>query len=271
MEREATSSGKGVPILGSAGRVLLPLLSAGILLGIVGCGGTPQSSDGKPRTIVVASEASFPPMEFIDDAGQVVGFDIDLIREVAREAGLEVNIKNVAWDGIFGALKGGEADVIASSVTITDERKAQFDFTRPYYRAGQSLLVRTEDQQAYPGLESLKGKTVGVQIGTTGAEHMQKLGGFELKQYNTAGLAIIDLANGQVDGVLIDKPVADYHAARKPEFRDKVTVAGEPQTTEQFGFVVRKGEADLLQKLNTGLDKVESNGTLEKLEAKWFR
>lgn len=223
------------------------------------------------KKVVIGSEASFPPMEFIDDQGQIVGFDIDVVKAIAKETGLDIEIRNVAWDGIFGALKSGSVDVIASSVTITDERKAQFDFSRPYYRAGQSLLVRSSDSQKYPDLSALQGKTVGVQIGTTGAEHMQKLGNYELKQYNTAGLAIIDLANGQVEAVLIDKPVADYHASQKPEFRDKIVVAGEPYTTENFGLVVRKGDTELLNVLNTGLEKLEANGTLQKLEAKWFR
>lgn len=228
------------------------------------------AADAKNK-IVVAHEASFPPMEFIDDSGQMVGFDIDVIQAVAKAAGLEVEHKNVAWDGIFGALKGGEADVIVSSVTITDERKAQFNFTNPYYTAGQSLLVRTGEEAQYPDLDSLKGKSIGVQIGTTGGEFVSRLGGFEMKQYNTAGMAIIDLANGQIDAVVIDKPVADYHAAKKPEFREKVAVAGEPQTTEVFGFVVRKEDTELLDKLNAGLEKIEGDGTLAKLEQKWFR
>jgi polar amino acid transport system substrate-binding protein len=229
----------------------------------------PEAANAK-KSIIVASEASFPPMEFIDDKEQIVGFDVDVISAAALAAGMNVEIRNVAWDGIFGALKDGQADVIASSVTITDERKAQFDFTRPYYKAGQCLLVRTADKAKYPSIEALKGKAVGVQLSTTGADYMQKLGGYEVKQYNTAGLAIIDLANGLIEGVLIDKPVADYHAAKKPEFKDKVAVVGQPQTSEQFGFVVRKGETELLKKLNAALEELERNGTLRKLEAKWF-
>jgi len=237
--------------------------------GGAGTGGSASGSGSD--TIVVAHEASFPPMEFIDDSGAMVGFDIDVIDAVAKASGLKVEHRNVAWDGIFGALKTGEADVIASSVTITDERKQQFDFTRPYYNAGQSLLVRTGQEAQFPNLDSLKGKTIGVQIGTTGGEYVTGLGGLNLKQYNTAGMAIIDLANGQVDAVIIDKLVADYHAAKKPEFRDKVVVVGEPQTEEVFGFVVNKGNRELLDKLNAGLEKIEGDGTLEKLEQKWFR
>lgn len=252
------------------------LLAAVGLVALSGCSNTTDGEGGAAgpegsKKIVIAHEASFPPMEFIDDSGEMVGFDIDVIRAVADAAGLKVEHKNVAWDGIFGALKTGEADVIASSVTITDERKNQFDFTQPYYKAGQSLLVRKGDESKYPNLEALKGKSIGVQIGTTGSEYVTGLGDYTLKQYNTAGMAIIDLANGQLDAVIIDKPVAEFHAAKKPEFRDKVVVVGEPQTEESFGFVVRKGDKELLDKLNAGLKKVEEDGTLEKLEQKWFR
>ncbi|MBX7247146.1 MAG: basic amino acid ABC transporter substrate-binding protein [Candidatus Sumerlaeaceae bacterium] len=246
---------------------LVAILCFPILLAACGQQSPPA---GPSKKVVVASEASFPPMEFVEDSGAIVGFDIDLIKVVAAAADVELEIKNVAWDGIFGALKSGTADVIASSVTITDERKGQFDFSTPYLRAGQVILVRTADKGAFPDLASLKGKRVGVQISTTGAERMQKEP-VELKQYNTAGLAVIDLINGNVDAVMIDRPVADYYAARKAEFAKKVVVAGEPYTTEQFGFVVRKGDAELLAKLNRGLEKVKDDGTLAKLEEKWFR
>lgn len=236
--------------------------------------GTNDAATGKGTSVgkrlIVASEASFPPMEFTEDNGNIVGFDIDLIRAVAKQAGLDVEIKNVAWDGIFGALKAGSADIIASSVTITDERKGQFDFTSPYLRAGQVILVRTADVVKFPDISSLKGHKVGVQISTTGADRMKKEP-VELKQYNTAGLAVIDLINANIDAVMIDKPVADYYAAHKAGFAQKVVVAGKPYTDEQFGFVVRKGESELLAKLNGALDKVSRDGTLAQLEGKWFR
>lgn len=238
---------------------------------MTGCGQKDTSgATGSAVKLVVASEASFPPMEFVDDAGTVVGFDIDLIKAVAKEAGLELEIKNVAWDGIFGALQSGTVNAIISSVTITEERKSKFDFTEPYIRAGQVVLVRTGDKAKYPDLASLKGKPVGVQMGTTGAERMQKET-VELKQYNTAGLAVIDLANGNVEAVMIDKPVADYYSTQKPEFTKKVEVSGEPYTAEQFGIVVRKDDKELLQKLNGALTKLRQDGTLKRIEENWFR
>jgi polar amino acid transport system substrate-binding protein len=136
--------------------------------------------------------------------------------------------------------------------------------------AGQVILVRTADKEKYPDLASLKGRKVGVIISTTGAIRMQKEP-VELKQYSSGGLAVIDLINGSTDAVMIDKPVAEYYAARKADFAKKVVVSGQPYTEEQFGMVVRKGNAELLAKLNRALDKLSHDGTLAQLENKWFR
>ncbi len=257
----------------SRSRLIALLFAVACAALVSGCSkSAPDTPPAAARTkIVVASEASFPPMEYIDDSGTIIGFDIDLIKAVAKEAGLEVEIQNVAWDGIFGALQSGNADLIASSVTITDDRKARFAFTRPYLKAGQVLLVRAADKDKYPDLKALSDKAVGVQMGTTGAEFMQKQGGSEVKQYNTAGLAIIDLANGNLEGVLIDKPVADYYATQKPEFAQKLHLAGAPHTEEQFGFVLRKDDKELLAKLDSALANVQANGTAQKIEDDWFR
>lgn len=233
------------------------------------CSKQPHSISSSAR-LVVAMDASFPPMEFMDEEGKIVGFDADLVQALAASAGLKVELKSVAWDGIFGALKAGDADIIASSVTITPDREAQFSFTKPYLKAGQVLLVRTEDKGKFTDLAALNGKRVGVQIATTGADFVASAP-VQMKQYNTAGLAIIDLANGNLEAVVIDKPVADFYATKKPEFSNKLVVAGEPTTAEQFGLVVRKDAPELLAKLNGALDKVRSDGTYAKLESKWFR
>jgi polar amino acid transport system substrate-binding protein len=253
---------------------LMPFHFAGMLIMLVGlCGCGAKQTPGEPATsnrIVVASEVSFPPMEFIDDSGKMVGFDLDLIRAVAEKAGLKAEIQNVAWEGIFGMLKSNTADVVASSVTITDERKAQYDFTQPYMKSGLVVVVRAEDKDKYPDLASLKGKKVGAQIGTTAADRISTEP-VEVKLYNSAGLVFIDLANGNLDGMMMDKPVADYYSARKPEFAKKLHVAEKMYADESLGFVVRKGNRELLDKLNAGLDAVKKDGTYEKIQANWFK
>jgi polar amino acid transport system substrate-binding protein len=149
----------------------------------------------KPTKIVVASDATWPPMEFVDENKNVVGFTIDLVKAIAEVGKFEIEIKNTAWDGIFAGLAAGNYQVIASSVTITDERKGTMDFSDPYVNAGQVLVVR-KNTEGVATLADLVGKNVGAQIGTTGAIEIEKAAGVQLKSYDEVGLAFQDLANG---------------------------------------------------------------------------
>jgi polar amino acid transport system substrate-binding protein len=230
---------------------------------------TTAGGESDQQMITVASEASYPPMEFLDDNGEIVGFDIDLIKALAKKTNLKVKVNNVAWEGIFGTLIAGNADVIASSVSITPDRKKQFDFTAPYFKSGIVLVVRSEDKDKYPDLDSLKGSVIGAQIGTTSADLLSSRG-IQAKLYNSAGLVFIDLANGNIPAMLMDKPVADYYAAKKPEFAKKFVVTSKMYSDEPLGFVVQKGNTELLNKLNSGLSAVKKDGTLQQLETKWF-
>ena len=143
------------------GAVMVAAIIAGLLAGCA----APASTAKK---FVIASDASWPPMESVDASKNIVGFDIDLINAIAKDQKFEVEIKNTAWDGIFAGLEGGEYDAILSSVTITDDRKKTYDFSDPYFDANQAIVVRTDDTRIKTEAD-LTGKTVGAQIGTTGA------------------------------------------------------------------------------------------------------
>ena len=116
---------------------LFTLLAAGLAL----AGGTNEAAGGKTK-IVIATDATWPPMEMVDESKEIVGFDIDLMKAAAKAGGFEVEFQNTAWDGIFAGLEAGEYDAVMSSVTITDERKQTMDFSVPYINAGQILVVR---------------------------------------------------------------------------------------------------------------------------------
>jgi ABC-type amino acid transport substrate-binding protein len=128
------------------------------------------------RKIVVATDATWPPMEMVDENKNIVGFDIDLLTAAANAAGFVVEFKNTAWDGIFAGLEAGKYDAVISSVTITEERQKTMDFSTPYINAGQILVVKS-DSTNVTTLADLKGKTVGAQIGTTGAFAIDKANG----------------------------------------------------------------------------------------------
>lgn len=224
----------------------------------------------KPAQITVASDATWPPMEYVDENKNVVGFDIDLVNEIAKAEGFKVEIKNTAWDGIFAGLAAGNYQVIASSVTITDERKATMDFSDPYVNAGQVLVIR-KDTTGVNALSDLVGKKVGAQIGTTGAIEIGKVQGVELKTYDEVGLAFEDLVNGNIEGVVADSPIAANFALQNTTYKDKLMIVGQPFTDEWLGFAFKKGDTKTQKLFNDGLAKVKSSGKLDELQKKWLQ
>jgi len=224
----------------------------------------------KKTTITVATDATWPPMEMVNENKEIVGYDIDFFRAVAEEGGFNVEFKNVAWDGIFAGIATGKYDAIISSVTITDERKKKFDFSDPYINAGQILVVPKELENVAT-LADLKGKKVGAQIGTTATFEIKKVEGLELKGYDEIGLAFEDMAAGRISGVVCDTPVAADYALQRQEYKERFKIVGEPFTEEYYGIVVRKGNKKVLDMINKGIAAVKAKELDKKIEAKWLR
>jgi polar amino acid transport system substrate-binding protein len=224
---------------------------------------------GATLQVTVATDATWPPMEMVDAKKQIVGFDIDYLTAVAKEAGFTPVFKNTAWDGIFAGLGSGRYDVIASSVTITEERKKEYDFSDPYINVGQILVVpKSETGKA---IADLKGKRLGAQIGTTGAMEIKKVAGVELKTYDEIGLAFEDMVAGRLGGVVCDEPTAAHYALQRKEYKEKFKIVGQTFTQESYGFVVKKGNRELVDLLNRGIKAVKAKGIDEQLRKKWLR
>jgi polar amino acid transport system substrate-binding protein len=243
--------------------IIAMLLAVGLLL-VAGC------KKQEPDKIVIATDATWPPMEMVNESKEIVGFDIDLMNAAAKEGKFTVEFRNTAWDGIFAGLEAGEYDAVMSSVTITDERKQTMDFSVPYINAGQILVVRQE-LSGVDQLEQLRGKNVGVQIGTTGAFAVEKAPGVTLKTYDEIGLAFEDLANGRVEAVVCDTPVAAQFALQNENYKGKLKIVGQPFTDEYYGVAVKKGNSKVLEVINKGLEKVLNTDTYAQIEAKWLR
>jgi polar amino acid transport system substrate-binding protein len=218
-------------------RILLVFLLAILGVTLVFAGGGSESAS---NTVTIATDATWPPMEFVNADREIVGFDIDLMRAVAEAAGFEVEFQNTAWDGIFAGLANGDYDAIISSVTITDERKGTMDFSTPYINAGQVLVVRQDAPAGWSSLADLRGEAVGAQLGTTGAFEIEKVAGVELRTYDEIGLAIEDLANGRIAGVVADSPIAADYALQNANYSSSLKIVGEPFTEEFFGVAVKK-------------------------------
>ncbi len=217
----------------------------------------------------VASDCTWPPMEMLDDQKQPTGYSPEYIKAVAKAAGFDVDVQNIAWDGIFGGVATGKYDIVASSTTITPERQKQFDFSDPYYEVVQAVVLPAG--QSISKLADLKGKKVGGQIGTTGIFVMRKADtGAELKEYDDVGLAIQDLVGGRLDAVICDDPVAMYYVNKKPDTAGKLNLSFKTDEPEYYGFTVRKGRKDLVDKINQGIKAVKESGQEAELKKKWM-
>jgi polar amino acid transport system substrate-binding protein len=250
-------------------KILLTLIVFTVVVGFTFALGGKEPTGGK-LNIVIATDATWPPMEMVDENKEIVGFDIDLMKAAAEAGGFTVEFQNTAWDGIFAGLAAGEYDAVMSSVTITEERKGTMDFSVPYINAGQILVV----PQATRGVETLadlKGKSVGAQIGTTGSFEIEKVSGVELRTYDEIGLAFEDLVNGRIDALVADTPVAADFALMNPNYKGKMKIVGEPFTEEYYGVAVKKGNKEILDALNKGLNAVLNTNTYEKIEDEWLR
>ncbi len=219
--------------------------------------------------IVAATNPTWPPMEMVDLDKNIVGYDMDIVAAVAAEMGMEVEFKSVAWDGIFANLESKQSDLLASAVTITDARKKKYAFSDPYYTVSQSLIV-PEDSKI-DSMDDLKGKNVGIQIGTTALIPLQESGvKMNIKTYDDIGLVFEDLKNGRLDAAMCDDPVGLYYANRKEGFDEHMKVAFLAEGSEQFGFVFLKSNQELVDKFNQGLKAIQANGTEAKIREKWF-
>jgi polar amino acid transport system substrate-binding protein len=229
-----------------------------------------SSAGAAGRTIVVAHDATWPPMEFMNEKREIVGYSVDYIDAVAKEAGFTVEHRNVAWDGIFAGLAGKKYDVVSSSVTITDERAKVMDFSTPYYEVRQAVIV-PKDSTAR-NIDDLKGKKLGAQIGTTGYMAIKKAKGSTALTYDEIGLAMSALASGRLDGVVCDDPVATNYILENAEYAKKMKVAFiiPADVPEYYGFAVAKGNKEVLDLLNKGIAVVKAKGIEEQLRKKWI-
>lgn len=262
--------------------------ASGAAFGVAGCvstgngdgggnGGQGQGTgngESGTTTIVAGTAPGFPPFEMKNDQNELVGFDVDLLEAVVKQAdGYELkNWNEFEFSSLIPALRNDRIDVIAAAMTINEERKQTISFTNPYYNADQSVLVRADGDFSPSQLSDLSGHVVGAQEGTTGAgvvkDELIKKGELKESNFKTYGsyvLAVEDLENGNIDAIVLDKPVAQTFADQR-----QVEVAFTHQTGERYGFGVRKKDDDLRKALNQGLQAVRQNGTYDELRKKWF-
>ncbi|MEB3148494.1 MAG: ABC transporter permease subunit [Sphaerospermopsis sp.] len=219
------------------------------------------------KTLRVATEPAFPPFEFQQNGGELQGFSIDLMKAIATAANFQVDFQSLPFDGIIPALQAKTVDVAISSITITQERSKTVDFSRPYFKAGLAIAIRTDNQEIN-SFESLQNKKIAVQIGTTGAETAKTVPGAQVSSFDSAPLALQELLNGNVDAVINDAPVTLY--AINTGNLQGIKVIQQLLTEEFYGIATAK-KSPYLSLINQGLTKVLENGTYPKIYQKWFK
>lgn len=239
---------------------------------LAGCGSnSAQKEDSKK--IVVGLDDSFPPMGFKDEKNEIVGFDIDLAKEVAKRLGREVEFKAIDWNSKEAELKSGRVDILWNGLDITDKRKENMLFSEPYMDNRQIVFVAKNGKVSVAGETDLAGKTIGTQSGGTTEEYFEnkpelKASMKEVKYYPDYINAFMDLENGRLDAVVGDEIIGRYYISKHPDEIQAIdTVIG---TVSQFGIAFRKDDQKLRDEVQKVFDEMKADGTVAKISEKWF-
>jgi len=256
-----------------------------IALALTGCA-TQKPADPKPADtasedksweeikakgyFTVGLDDSFPPMGFRDEKNEIVGFDIDLAKKAAEKMGVEVKFQPVVWSGIILELNNKNIDLIWNGMTITDDRKKEINFTKPYLANNQIIVVQKDSPLKTKA--DLAGKKVAVQAGSSSVDALKKDEATfksldELVEFSNNTEALLDLSTGRVDAVVVDEIVGRYYIAKKA---DLYTVLEDNFGSEEYGVGVRKSDVAFLTELQKAIDTMNSDGSAKEISENWF-
>lgn len=217
--------------------------------------------------LLIGTDATYPPMESIDDRGNFLGMDIDIAKEIAFDLGVEPKFRNIIWEKVFDAVIEGEVDMIISSITLTLERAETMSFSDPYFNAGQVIVIRTDKQDIIRGVDDLLGHSLGVQVETTSEKEAKKYTDLSLvKSYENYDLVKEDLLGREIDAIIIDYPAAIGMIAGEKDLQ----VVGTPFTQEFYGVATQKNQDVLLAEINKTIRRLKREGELKRLEERWL-
>lgn len=245
-----------------------------ILVLMTGCG-QGQAVEGerlrtieKTKLIRVATESVYPPMEFMDEAGKVVGFDMDLMAAIAQALGWKLEIITTDFAGITEGLGANRYDAIIAGMTITDERKEKVLFSEPYIDAVGLSLVVAADEPKLAGFDDIRGKIIGVQQGSSAESYALNDPSIkEVKMYPTNAEAMLDLWAKRVDGVILDNVVGAYYMKQNAS---RYKLLPEIEEAGPIGIAIPIDSPELKAKIDGVLKAMKADGRLDKIAEKWF-
>lgn len=245
------------------------LKRAALSAGIAAALGATSLASADEHVLEVVTDPSFVPFEMMDqESGEMVGFDMDIISELAERAGFEYNLRTMDFNGIIPAVQTGNVDIAIAGITITDERAEIVDFSDPYYDSGLRIMVGANDDSIQT-LDDLNDKKIGTKVGSTSYDFLQQnLGdGADITPYPGSSDMYMALLGGSVDAVFYDAPNVGYFSQTKGEGR--VKVVGDLYEGQQYGIVFVQG-SEWVEPVNEALAEMREDGTYDEIHAKWF-
>lgn len=248
------------------------LLIAGLILGSSLLGqavaGEQLQKIKDAGVINIGLEGTYPPFSFVDENGKLTGFEVQLSEALAKELGVKVKLQATPWAGILAALESKRLDVVVNQVTISDERKKKYDFSKPYTVSGIQAVVAKKNADSIKQASDLAGKKVGMGLGTNYEQWLKdNVPTAVVKTYDDDPTKYQDLRVGRIDAILVDR-LAAFDLINKTN--ETLALAGDAFSRQEAGIAVRKGEPELLEALDDALDKLRADGTLAKLSKQWF-
>lgn len=228
--------------------------------------GAGAANDGNTKKLIVGTSADFPPYEFkiMNDSGknEIVGFDIEIAKEIAKDLGMEIEVKDMLFDSLLNELESGRVDLVISGLSPKPEREKQIDMSQIYYTAEQAIVVRTEDKDKYNTMESLEGKKIGVQKSSIQEDMAKEITGAKLTSLGKINDIIMQLKSGRVDLAIIEGPVAESFVKNV----EGISITDAKPENEDEGYVVgvKKGNKELLDQVNATLDRLIKDGSIDK-------
>lgn len=237
-------------------KIICGAVAAVMALSMTGCG-------EKKTTLVMATNAEFPPYEF-REGDKIVGIDAEIAQAIADDMGLELVIEDMQFDSIIAAVQSGKADIGVAGITVDEDRLQNVDFSDPYTTAAQVVIIKEGSSVASPA--DLKGKTVGVQLGTTGDIFAEDIDNVTIERYNKGFEAVQALTQDKIDAVIIDREPAKVFVSQN----EGLAILDEEFTLEDYAIAVAKGNTELLENINASIANLKSSGKLQEIIDKYI-
>lgn len=251
-------------------KALLIVLSTVLAFALAACGNKSEKSDKlaeikKAGKIVLGTSAEYAPYEFhknVDGKDQIVGFDIEIAKEIAKDLGVELEIKDMDFGNLLAEVKLGKIDFVIAGMTPDEDRRKSVDFSKNYYEATQAVFVRAEDKDKFTTMKDLEGKAIGVQMGSTQEKIAKDITGAKVKSLGKTTELVLELKSKKVDALIVELPVAQGYVSKNPDL--SLTSIVPEYESGGSAVAVNKGETELLAEIQKTLDRLTAEKTIDK-------